>query len=156
MARGVLYEICGDIRDLFYVDESELCDWLGGSEFEELKPLEDPSYPILNLFYKLKSAGMTIGVEKIDNDIEIPFFVIDEEAKKNYFADRFGRFKTLVSEMTLDDFSSKNCWKIKSLIDDEHTDAVTTLDYGPFLTVDDFVRKAYPGKYYLGKAFLMD
>lgn len=154
MTRGTIFEISDTIEDLFSMTETELYDALGRSEFDYLSDIDDPSYVITALLERFKMAGMTIGLES-DGDLEIPYFILDVESKKRYFKDCFEKFKSFTQDLTLDDFATKSQWELKMLINDEYGDAVASFGYGTFITLDAFVREAKPGKYFIGKTFLM-
>ena len=96
---------------------------------------------------------METGYERVNNRV-IPYFVVDDHSKKDYFQQVYSEFKKKSADLTLDDFiDGYTNWSLRVLLDDNYGDAVTS-SINEFETMDNFMRSA-KGKYYIGSVFLM-
>lgn len=152
MARGYIFEIDSDPHEIFTACDAYFNDYIG-FEFDYATKVENPSSEITSFLEDLNRSGMETGYERVNNRV-IPYFVVDDHCKKNYFQQAYTEFKKKSANLTLDDFlDGYTNWSLRMLLDDNYGDAVTS-PINEFETLDNFMRSAR-GKYYIGSVFLM-
>lgn len=155
MARGNLFEISTYIDDLgetnetdFYVQCGVIADW-----FSDI----DPVIPTKGLLARFQTAGIETGVQDDAEGRSRPWFRITERSRQDFFRSRFESFQKVVSEMTLEEFSTGTD-TIADLMETQYNDAIYVPDNtGVYYdSVDEFLRKASVDvKYYIGNVVLM-
>lgn len=147
MARGYIYEVNTDVHDNHNMTESDFYDY--GSEADYFLDIKNPNQEIESLLNRLEEAGCTINRTKQS-------FIITDDARKAFFADRYKEFMKLTKNMTLDEFTdSSKAYTLSTLINNTYTDAVYVEQI--FLTLDGFMREGVmtDTEYYIGNVVLM-
>lgn len=145
--RGFLYEIDQNPENLgsitkvdFYEGVGVTAEWFSDGTIDDLEP-------VLN---RLHEAGAEMGVDQ-----NYPYFVLTPEAKQNYFREKFQKAKSIMEEMTLEEFSKSTLETMRSAIENDWDDAVCTGGTTP-APLDRWIREAKTGvKFYLGNVVVM-
>lgn len=163
MARGTLYELETNPENLFSKSESEFYDY-AGHQFEYISQ-EEPEGAARTLIGRMQEEGAETGTERIpasdipgygsdEGTVEVPWFEVTPEVRKNYFLLQFRKMKKLAENMTLSDFvDGIHVFDLREAAEEHYGDAVTMQDNG-FASFDAFMRNA-EGRYYVGNVFFM-
>lgn len=156
MARGNLFEISTFIEDLGETNETDFYVQCGiiADFFSDI----DPVKPTKELLFRFVSAGIETGVQDDADGASRPWFRLTERSRQEYFRPRYEDFKRVVSELTLEEFSTSTA-TITNLIETQYGDAVYVPDNAGtyFDSIDEFLRNAsLDVKYYIGNVIFMN
>ena len=145
--RGFLYEIDQNPENLgsitkvdFFEGIGVVAEWFSDGTIDDLEPLLD----------RFHEVGAEIGVDQ-----NYPYFVLTSEVKQNHFRQKFQKAKSMMKEMTLEEFSKSTLETLRHAIENDWDDAVYTGGAIP-IPLDRWIREAKTGvKYYLGNVVVM-
>lgn len=154
MARGCLFEMEKNLENVRTASESSFYD-LAEHEFAFIQTCtEDERKEYIRQFLEyMEKIGIETGTMDA-GDYQIPYFIVTDDGKRRYFAQKLDKLKEEVSNMTLEDFLDRwISFPLESLIDGDWDDAVTMQEY-TFQSMDHFFRTA-DGQYFIGSVFYM-
>ena len=158
MARGYLFEISRNMDALGNLSEESIVEtdfaFCEADYYNELN--KDEIHTCVEDFLeRFAHLGCTTGSED-DHGKSIPYIVFSDEAKKNYFRNKYVEFLKATEDMSLHDFATDSslAYCLSHYINDSYSDAV--MWDSSFYTLDAFVRSTETGtKYYIGNILLM-
>ena len=154
MARGCLFEMEKNLENVRTASESSFYD-LAEHKFAFIQTCtEDERREHIRQFLEyMEKIGIETGTMDA-GDCQIPYFIVTDDGKRRYFAQKLDKLKEEVSNMTLEDFLDRwISFPLESLIDGDWDDAVTMQEY-TFQSMDHFFRTA-DGQYFIGSVFYM-
>lgn len=147
MARGNIYEVSKMEHGVGSMDESSFYGMLDELNIDFVSN-GDPGE---NRFFLQTMRDAAAGVGKDEKE----YFILTDEAKRNYFKNRFEKLKTFLSDLTLDTFALTGMYEISNLIEIRDGDCIS-MDGDRPKTVDAWLREAETGvKYYVGNVVIM-
>ena len=138
MARGCLFEMEKNLENVRTASESSFYD-LAEHEFAFIQTCtEDERREHIRQFLEyMEKIGIETGTMDT-GDCQIPYFIVTDDGKRRYFAQKLDKLKEEVSNMTLEDFL--DCWisfPLESLIDDDWDDKLK--EEVSNMTLEDFL-----------------
>lgn len=153
MGRGTLYQLSTDVERVFPgIDEADFYDQAGyETEYFRNDSVEDSNDRIEELVALLDKIGATTG-KVIGKEEPITWFVLNDNAKYNYFRPMYENFRKNIEKLNLENFCSANySYELITSIQDDYGDAVVINNSSYIQPFDAFFRDAVMGqKYYIG------
>lgn len=165
--RGFMIEVTTDIKNIGFLSEEDLSDSIEAlavdfvaNASQEVAERERKSFVEM-----VKAFGGETGFERIEPDddgevCEVPYVVITDDVKRNYFRSMLERLRKLAASISLDQFAGIDAGnykliEIKHAVQDDYGDMVY-LENMYHYALDEFMRVVVDGtKCYIGNVVLL-